>query len=393
MRYTRDVGVAEEATADAFELALRSWPDKGVPDSVEAWLVTAARRRALDRIRRADTLRRKLTVLGATAATTDPGEPEMVADDELRLLVLCAHPALSQTMQVSLMLRLACGVPTAAIAAGFLVNTPTMAARLTRAKAQVRSSGTSSIDLPDDATLAERMPAVRRAVHLAYTLGHTAGSGADLRQADLAADAVHLARTLHRIRPEVETTGLLALLLLTEARTPGRFADDGEQVLLADVDRSTWNTAQIAAAQRLLRGETGVSSEGFLLQARIAAVHADAPSFAQTDWNALVDLYAALLTIDPSPTIAIGRAIALGYAVGPDRGLADLDEVAAVASQLVTYPYLHAARAAMLSRLGRPADAADAWQAAARHARTDAERDSFTTRPVGTAEQLAVPET
>ena len=206
LRMARDVDIAEEATADAFLLALQTWPERGVPDSVEAWLLTAARRRAIDRIRRLVRFRERVPTLAADATTEAAGadhgvvDAPVVADDELRLVVLCCHPAIDQEAQVALTLRLGCGVPTASIAAAFLVSTPTMAARLTRAKHRIAGAGTG-IDLPDDVAVEERMPAVRRTLHLTYTMGHTAGSGAALRDDDLAAHAVRLARALHELRP------------------------------------------------------------------------------------------------------------------------------------------------------------------------------------------------
>src|SRR5215213_3596103 len=263
LRMARDVDVAEEATADAFLLALQTWPERGVPDSVEAWLLTAARRRAIDRIRRLVRFRERVPTLATDAAVTatDVGhavvDSPVVDDDELRLVVLCCHPAIDQAAQVALTLRLGCGVPTASIAAAFLVSTPTMAARLTRAKQRIANAGTG-IDLPDDVAVEERMPAVRRTLHLTYTMGHTAGSGAALRDDDLAAHAMRLARSLHALRPDdTESAGLLALVLLTEARAAGRIPVPGTQVLLADVDRAQWDVALIAEGLEILDQAAG----------------------------------------------------------------------------------------------------------------------------------------
>ncbi|MET0143735.1 MAG: DUF6596 domain-containing protein [Ilumatobacteraceae bacterium] len=383
MRMARDVDVAEEATADAFLLALRTWPERGVPDSVEAWLLTAAKRRAIDRIRRSVRYRDRLALLAAGAEHVAPApdaDAPAVLDDELRLVVLCCHPALDHEAQVALTLRLGCGVPTASIAAAFLVSTPTMAARLTRAKKRI-ADAREGIDLPDDVAVEERMPAVRRTVHLAYAMGHTAGSGVTLRDDGVAAHAVQLARALHALRPaDSETAGLLALVLLTEARAPTRLDVDGAQVLLADADRSRWDAAAIAEGLALVRGHDGNRRPGPLaLQAAIAAEHVGASSFASTDWTAIVARYDELLTIEPSPTVAIGRCIALSYVSGPAAGLDDLDGVIALGG-LDHYPYAHAARAALLERLGRSGEATDCWLAAAGCARTTAERDWFETR-------------
>jgi RNA polymerase sigma-70 factor (ECF subfamily) len=386
LRMARDVDIAEEATADAFLLALQTWPERGVPDSVEAWLLTAARRRAIDRIRRLVRLRERVPTLAADAAATGAGadhgvvDAPVVADDELRLVVLCCHPALDQEAQVALTLRLGCGVPTASIAAAFLVTTPTMAARLTRAKHRIANAGVG-IDLPDDVAVEERMPAVRRTVHLSYTMGHTAGSGTALRDDDLAGHAVRLARSLHDLRPDdTETAGLLALVLLTEARAAGRIPSPGTQVLLADADRSHWDADLIAEGLTVLDRAAGAANAGpLLLHAAIAADHARAPSFEATNWGRVVHHYDALLLAEPSPTVALGRCVALSYLVGPAAGLADLDEVLEVAD-LGGYPYAHAARAQLLERLERPDEAAAAWSAAAATARTDAERSWFEAR-------------
>ena len=389
MRLARDLDIAEEATADAFLLALQTWPERGVPDSVEAWLLTAARRRAIDKIRRASGLRTRLAELAASTESTSAAADRVadvdappVDDDELRLLVLCCHPALTAEAQVALTLRLGCGAPTAAIASAFLVPVATMAARLTRAKQRVATSGTG-IDLPDDSAVDERLSAVRRVVHLAYSLGHTAGTGEDLRDDDLAERAVRLARTLHALRPrDRETAGLLALVLLTEARAATRFGDGTDQVVLADADRSRWDHSLIREGLRLQQLASAGEPGALALQATIAAEHAVAPSFASTRWAEVVLLYGRLLTLEPSATIALGRCVAISYADGPAAGLADLDEVIALGG-LDSYPYAHAARAQMLHRLGRSPEARRAWVRAAACARTAAERDFFTASGAG----------
>ena len=280
LRLARDVDIAEEATADAFVLALQTWPERGVPDSVEAWLLTTARRRAIDKIRRAATLRDRLGLLATMDETTTAGADAVdrrvrpCSDDDLRLVVLCCHPALAVETQVALTMRLGCGVPTASIAAAFLVPEPTMAARLTRAKRRVAESGVG-IDLPDDLAVEERMPAVRRTIHLAYTMGHTAGSGGDAapRRAGRARRAAGPA--LHDLRPDdTEATGLLALILLTEARAGARFDETGDQVLLADADRTRWDRERLAEGLALVAALPRRPGP-LALQAAIAAEHAD----------------------------------------------------------------------------------------------------------------------
>ncbi|MBA3368335.1 MAG: RNA polymerase sigma factor [Geodermatophilaceae bacterium] len=388
LRLARDLDIAEEATADAFLLALQTWPDTGIPDSVEAWLLTAARRRAVDRIRRAAVLRDRLTALAVTQATVVEGpeneliEP-VVPDDDLRLVVLCCHPALNIEAQVALMLRIGCGVTTPAIAAGFLVSESTMAARLTRAKKRIAASGVD-VELPDDMAVDDRMPVVRRAVQLAYSLGHRAASGSELRDDELAERALHLARSLNRARAmDRENAALLGLLLFSHARAGSRVTPNGVQVLLEDVDRNSWNPSMTAEAQRCTAFAAGGVTPGpFSLQATIAAEHARAPSFEATDWSKIVGLHGDLLVLEPSPVIALGRCQAMSYLHGPAAGLTDLDEVMALGG-LERYCYAHAARAQLLDRLGRTHDARRAWVRAASTARTDAEHEFFRLRASG----------
>ena len=311
LRSVRDLDIAEESTADAFLLALQSWPTTGIPASVEAWLVTAARRRAVDRIRRAQVARRSLIKLaggwsGVTGAADAVTEAALVGDDELRMVVLCCDPRLTKPDQVALTLRLACGVSTAAIAAAHGLQTPTMAARLTRAKAKLASAG-PMLDLPDDATVDRRLPAVATVVHLAFTLGHTAADGERLRDEDLADRAQYLAGVLHALRPASPTfAALRALILFTQARAAGRVDEAGDQVLLADVDRSTWDQQLIAAGLALLApAMSQAAGDPMVLQAAIAAEHSRASSFGGTDWPRVVKLYSWLLTVDPSPGFAL----------------------------------------------------------------------------------------
>ena len=391
LRSVRDLDIAEESTADAFLLALQTWPERGVPASIEAWLVTAARRRAIDRIRSAQAARRALIRaaggLSAVAAGADLSTSVgVIGDEELRLVVLCCDPRITVADQVALTLRLACGVPTAAIAAAHLMPEASMAARLTRAKKKLAAAG-PALDLPDDATVDERLPSVRQVVYLAFTLGHTAGSGDELSDEDLADRAQYLARSLHALRPaDPEFTGLLALVLLTRARAGGRWDDAGEQVLLADADRSRWDRALIAEGLGMVDRAIEAGGAGpMTLQATIAAEHAIARSLRQTNWARVVELYGQLLEQRPSPTIAVGRSIAISQLAGPAAGLRDLDEVMAV-GQLDRYPYAFGARAQMLAALGRASEASAAWAAAADRARTDAERAYFLARAQGSAD-------
>jgi len=398
LRAVRDPDVAEEATADAFVAALETWPRTGIPDSVEAWLITVARRKALDRIRRDQLARRMATRLvdrtRQVAAPADARiEAGVIGDEELRLTVLCADPRLPESDQVALTLRWACGVSTAAIAAAHLVSVPTMAARLTRARKKLMAAG-PQLDLPDDATVDARLPLVCRVVQLAYTLGHTAAEGTDLTDEDLAGRAVYLARTLHRQRPtDPEITGLLALVLLGQGRAAGRIGPDGRQLLLTDVDHGTWDpnlvteglaTSELALAQGMAAGR---APGAIALQAAISAAHTRASTFGETDWKLVVELYGMLLTVEPNPALALGRCVAVSYLSGPEAGLVDLDAVLALGG-LENYPYAHAARAQMLDRAGRPADAAAAWTSAAERARSTAERAWFVDR--GAASRVSV---
>ncbi len=385
LRSVRDLDIAEEATADAFLLALQTWPERGVPESVEAWLITAAKRRAIDRIRTAQAARRAVirTAGGLRAAgeAADIGtEIGVIGDEDLRLVVLCCDPRISVDDQIALTLRLACGVPTAAIAAAFLLPEATMAARLTRAKKKLAAAG-PVLDLPDDATVDARLPAVRRVVHLSFTLGHTAANGAELTDDDLADRAQYLATALHTMRSaDAEFTALLALILLTRGRAGGRLDDDGRQVLLGDADRGRWNRVLIDRGLDLVSDALGTADPGpMTLQAAIAAEHAKASSLEATDWARVVGLYGALLEIAPSATVAIGRSVALGYLIGPEKALADLDEVLALGG-LERYPYAFGARAQLLARLGRGIEAEREWSTAARWARTTAERTFFADR-------------
>ncbi len=389
LRSVRDLDIAEEATADAFLLALQHWPTRGIPDSVEAWLITAARRRAIDKVRQAKSARQALLKEAGGWSGVAPGadgvaEAAVVGDDELRMVVLCCDPRITVEEQTALTLRLACGVSTAGIARAFRVPTPTMAARNTRAKAKLVRAG-KALDLPDNRTVDERLPVVVSVVHLAFTLAHTATDGAALTDEDLADRTQYLAGVLAALRPgEPEFLGLLALMLLTRARQPGRFADDGAQVLLEDTDRGRWNEA-LRRRGLHVAGQAWAASPvpgRMTLQAAIAAVHAAAPTFAATDWARIVQLYGRLLVVDPAPATAVGRSMALSYLLGPAAGLADLDEVLELVD-LAGYPYAAAARAQLLERLGQYAEAGRHWRQAAEQSRTEAERAFFTSRADG----------
>ncbi|WP_198412303.1 RNA polymerase sigma factor [Nocardioides mangrovicus] len=362
VRVTRDLDLAEECVQDAYARALTVWAD-GVPRNPAAWLTTAARNRAIDLLRRQDRLRRLLPEL--VVDDVDPAyERGGIPDDRLRLICTCCHPALAQPAQVALTLRLLCGLTTAEVARAFLVPEPTMAARLTRAKKKIAGAGIPYRE-PDAAELPERLAGVLEVVHLLFTTGHTASTGADLVRADLVERALQLGRMLRTLCPgSGDVAGLLALMLLTDARRDTRVDAEGRLVLLADQDRDRWDGEEIADGVALVRDALRLGGPGrYALQAAIAAVHAEAPSWEHTDWREIVGLYDVLGTIWPSPVVALNRAVAVGFADGPDAGLAALDALAGE-PQLAGYGYLAASRADLLRRLDRGAEAALAYEEA-----------------------------
>jgi RNA polymerase sigma-70 factor (ECF subfamily) len=366
-RVTRDLDLAEECVQEAYVAALAAWERDGVPDKPGAWLTVAARRNALNVLQRARTLQSKLPLLLEPEADEMP-EDETIPDDRLRLLFTCCHPALSREAQVALTLRLVCGVATPDIADAFLVSEPTMAARLTRAKKKI-AAARIPYTVPDAADLPERVDAVLTVIHLLATTGHTAPRGEALLREDLLERALDLARMLVALLPrEPETRGLLALMLVLHARRETR----GE--LLADQDRSAWDRSEIAEADALLRSALADGPAGrFTLQAAIAALHAQAPSWEETDWPQIVTLYGELLREWPSPVVALNRAIAVSMADGPQVALAEVEALERD-GRLAGYRYLPAAKADMLRRLGRDADAAAAYRAALALTENAAER-------------------
>ncbi|WP_238010676.1 DUF6596 domain-containing protein [Dactylosporangium sp. AC04546] len=372
-RLTRDLDLAEECTQDAYARALETWPHDGVPARPAAWLTTVAKNRALDVLRRESTLRRTLPLLVA-----DPGPP--AAEDPLPLVFTCCHPALSRDAQVALTLRLVCGLSTAEVARAFLVAEPTMAARVTRAKKKI-AAARIPFRVPPPDRLAERLDAVLEVVHLVYTTGHAAPTGPQLVRRDLTDAALALARTLHRLMPaSAGAAALLALLLLVDARRDTRTAPDGRLLLLAEQDRARWDAAAIAEGTRLLAGALRRHPPTrFAVEAAIAAVHAEAPTWAATDWTEIVGLYDVLLRLWPSPVVALNRAVAVGLRDGPRAGLAALDPLLAEPA-LATYGYLSAARADFLRRLGDRPAAAEAYREAIALTANDVERAYLATR-------------
>ncbi|WP_250007342.1 RNA polymerase sigma factor [Actinoplanes sp. M2I2] len=371
-RVTRDLDLAEECTQDAYAQAMVVWARDGVPARPGAWLTRVARNRALDEIRREAAFRRRLPLLVTT--------PESPGDDRLRLIFTCCHPALSRESQVALTARLVCGLSTYEVARAFLVSESTMAARLTRAKKKI-ATARIPYRTPDPDEMESRLDPVLEVVHLLFTTGHTAPTGPALIRADLTAGALHLARTLHLLMPRsAAVTALLALLLVTDARSAARVAPSGRLVLLADQDRTLWDRARIAEGQALLTDALRRHPPTrFAVEAAIAAVHAEAPSWEETDWAEIVGLYAVLLRLTGSPVVALNRAVAIGFRDGPQAGLDALEPLTAEPA-LATYTYLSAARADFLRRLGRRAEAAAAYEEALTLTDNEVERAFLTAR-------------
>jgi RNA polymerase sigma factor (sigma-70 family) len=366
VRVTRDLDVAEECVQHAYAQALVTWGEKGVPQRPGAWLVTVARRRAIDLGRRQATLERSLPLLLSDDVVADPADADRpgIDDDRLRLIFTCCHPTLSSEAQVALTLRLVCGLTTQEVARAFLVSEPTMAARITRAKKKI-AAARIPYRVPPVEDLPERIDAVLTVVHLVFTTGHTAPSGADLVRRDLVERALDLARMLRHLLPaDSQVAGLLALILLTDSRRHTRVDSEGRLALLADQDRRRWDRAEIAEGLALVREALATRPPSrFALMAAIAAVHARAPSWDVTDWHAVVGLYDGLVQLWPSPVVALNRAVAIGLAEGPAAGLAAVDALADE-PQLAGYAYLAASRADFLRRLDRIGDARLAYQEA-----------------------------
>jgi RNA polymerase sigma-70 factor (ECF subfamily) len=388
-RVAGDLDLAEECVQDAYAAALTAWTRQGVPRNTGAWLTTAARRRAIDAKRRDAVLRAKLPLLiepdPPVPASAPPGAgtaegDEVIPDDRLRLIFTCCHPALAREAQVALTLRLVCGLTTVEIAQAFLVSEPTMAARVTRAKKKI-SAARIAYRVPGPAELPDRLDAVLTVVHLLYTTGHTAPGGENLVRADLVDRAIGLARMLRTLMPdEREAAGLLALILLTDARRATRADAQGRVLLLEEQDRSQWDRAVIAEGTALVLWALRGGCPGrFALQAGIAALHAQAPSYAETDWSQIVTLYDALLRVWSSPVVALNRAVAVAMARGPAAGLAQIGELEAD-GRLGGYRYLPAAKADLLRRLGQREAAAQAYRAALALTDNAAEREFLARR-------------
>jgi RNA polymerase sigma-70 factor (ECF subfamily) len=377
IRLLGDFDVAEEALHDAFRAALEQWPREGIPANPRAWLVSAGRFKAIDGMRRRarfdaleDRAEQVAAIIDDKAAS---GDEEQVEDDRLRLIFTCCHPALSPDAQVALTLREVCGLTTEEIAFAFLTPAPTLAQRIVRAKAKIRDAGIP-YQVPSAEELPERLDSVLRVIYLVFNEGYSASSGESLTRHDLSGEAIRLTRLLIGLLPEAEAIGLLALMLLHESRRATRATPTGDIVLLEEQDRTLWNREHIAEGAALV--ERALSSRHFgpyTLQAAISVVHAEAPNPAATDWAQIVGLYDVLTRFEPSPVVALNRAVAVAMRDGPEAGLSLVDALLA-RGELTDYRLAHAARADFCRRLGRNTEARSAYQRALKLTRQEPER-------------------
>lgn len=367
IRLLGDFDLAEDALHEAFRIAMEQWARDGIPPNPRAWLISTGRFKAIDALRRRSRFDASLAAL-ARDLDQDTQQPvgqndEQIQDDRLRLIFTCCHPALSPEARVALTLREVCGLTTEAIASAFLTTSSTLAQRIVRAKAKIREARIP-YEVPDRDALPERLDTVLQVIYLVFNEGYYASSGEALTRPDLSAEAIRLARLLVELLPEAEVLGLLALMLLHEARRGTRTSPQGELVLLEDQDRARWNREQIAEGIALVRRALSAEPVGaYTLQAAIAAVHASAPDFATTDWDQIVRLYDLLLQVAPSPVVEINRAGAVAMRDGPAAALELVDAILA-GGDLANYPLAHSTRAELCRRLGKLEEARASYQKA-----------------------------
>ena len=377
VRMLGDFDLAEEALHDAFALAMKQWPREGVPDNPRAWLVSTGRFKAIDTIRRRARFDASLADMAEqldklSRAATQPGRDD-IEDDRLRLIFTCCHPAIAPEAQVALTLREVCDLTTEAIASAFLTTPSTLAQRIVRAKSKIRDAAIP-FDVPSIEDLPDRLDSVLQVVYLVFNEGYAASSGESLTRPDLSGEAIRLGRLLVELLPEPEVTGLLALMLLHESRRAARTTPSGELILLDEQDRKLWNREQIAEGKELVARAVSSQRVGpYTVQAAISAVHAEAPSAAATDWGQIVALYDLLAQATRSPIVDLNRAVAIAMRDGPAAGLSLIDAILA-RGDLADYHLAHAARADMYRRLGRPADAREAYRQALTLVRQEPER-------------------
>jgi len=366
VRLLGDLDVAEEAMHEAFAAALDTWPQTGVPDNPRPWLISTARFKAIDGIRRRarfDSAQNDLTLHLEAHINQAPYEDDEIEDDRLRLIFTCCHPTLPPEAQVALTLREVCGLTTEEIARAFLVKPSTLAQRIVRAKGIIREKAIP-YQVPASQDLPARVGAVLQVVYLVFNEGYSAAAGAEITRAELTAEAIRLGRLVTELLPEPEVIGLLSLMLLQESRRAARTSPTGELILLENQDRSLWNREQIAEGVALLQKSLNSRRFGsYTLQAALAAVHAQAESVAQTDWRQIVALYDQLLQIQPSPVVRLNRAVAIAMLDGPEAGLTEIDAVLKY-GELANYYLAHSVRADMYRRLGRTSEARFSYEKA-----------------------------
>jgi RNA polymerase sigma-70 factor (ECF subfamily) len=382
VRLLGDLDLAEESMHEAFAAALESWPQTGIPDKPRPWLISTARFKAIDGMRRRarfDGAQRDLIAHMESRVNDDLSEDEEIEDDRLRLIFTCCHPALPPEGQVALTLREICGITTEEIARAFLVTPATLAQRIVRSKVKIREASIP-YEVPEPQELPERLDSVLQVIYLVFNEGYSAAAGTEVTRAELTGEAIRLGRMLTELQPEPEVLGLLALMLLQESRRTARTSPSRELILLADQDRMLWNREQIDEGVALV--EKALSSRRFgpyTLQAAIAAVHAEAATAAATDWRQIVALYNLLVRIQPSPVVYLNRAVAIAECDGPEAGLMQIDALLEH-GELANYPLAHSARAELCRRLGRTAEARASYEKALALTQQEPERQFLQAR-------------